>query len=330
MTATPRTLLQIVNQAQAELGLPVAATVIGNADPSTAQMLAMAQKIGEEIRDTPEDGWTTMHVEFNLAVSTPITGVTGNTSLNSPVITNVLPNTTGMIAGSHAVSGANIPTAARILSVNGANQITLTMEATGAATSEALSFARDTYSMPADFRSYSNKTFWDRTNHWELLGPDSPQADMYHRSGIFVTGPRRHFRNVGRIPALADTWRLWPPPFEIINPIQLSFEYITTDWISLQGGAAMPPSPPTYASTWANDTDIPVLDDRAMIDGVKWMFWKMKGFAYLDARQDWVDLVDRLIARDGGARNLQLGRPHRSIFLGSHLVQDGFWPQPTP
>jgi len=38
-----RTLLQIVNQAQAELGLPQSSTIIGNSDPTTVQLLAFAQ-----------------------------------------------------------------------------------------------------------------------------------------------------------------------------------------------------------------------------------------------------------------------------------------------
>jgi hypothetical protein len=118
---------------------------------------------------------------------------------------------------------------------------------------------------------------------------------------------------------------LWPPPFEISSPLQLSFEYISTDWISLQGGAANPPNPPQYASEWANDTDISALNDRALIEGLKWMFWYRKGFNALAEQAWWVDLVDRLIARDGAAPTLQLAKRVHPIFLSPANVQDGFF-----
>ena len=326
MTAAPRTLLKIIQQAQLELSLPQAATVIGNVDGTTMQMLGLAQKIGEEIRDTPEDGWTLMHAEFDLAVPSALSA-TGTTAADSPTITAVS-STAGIIDGAFMIQGAGIPTAARIVG-HTANTITMSMEATGTNVGTALNFAQDTFTLPSDFRAYSARTFWDRTNHWELIGPDSPQDDQFHRSGIFVTGPRRHFRTVGRIQGVNPTWRLWPPPFETVAPIQLAFEYLSTDWICVQGGAAIPPSPATYASEWANDTDIPVFDDRAMIDGIKWMFWEAKGFNWQGKRQDWVDLVDRLIARDGGSPTLRLARLPRNILLNSAQVPDGFWPGST-
>ena len=55
---------------------------------------------------------------------------------------------------------------------------------------------------------YIGQTWWDRTNRWALLGPDSPQIDQWHRSGIYVTGPRRHFRQIGNT---TNAWRIWPP-----------------------------------------------------------------------------------------------------------------------
>ena len=328
MTAFPRTLLQLVQQAQLELTLiPSAssiASVIGNTDGTTAAMLAAAQEIGEELRDIPEDGWTSMHVEFDLAVPAAIS-LTGNTSANLPQITGILPNTTGLAAFSFAVSGSNIPAAARILTVDNANQFTMTMEATGAATATPIAVAQDTFTLPSDFKFYSNRTFWDRTNRWELLGPDSPQMDQWHRSGIVVTGPRRHFRNIGRLQSTNPTWRLWPSPFELSSPIQLAFEYLSTDWIASQAGAITPPSPPVYTSVFANDTDVPVLNDRAMIDGIKWKYCRRKGLLWDDMRSDWMDLVDRLIANDGGSPTLQLAKRVHPIFVSPASVQDGFF-----
>ena len=328
MTAAPRTLLQMVVQAQRELGLPEAGSVVGNTDATTNQMRGILQQIGEELRDVPEDGWTSMHAEYDLAVQ-PATVLTGcTTTLNSPIVG--VPSTAGLVAGAMQVNSLAgvFPTACRLVSI-GVNQVTMSMVATATLASDTMTFAQDTYTLPADFKNYSNRTMWDRTNRWELLGPDSPQMDQWHRSGIVVTGPRRHFRNVGRIQAVNPTWRLWPPPFEITSPLQLSFEYLSTDWISLQGGAGNAPNPPVYGSEWANDTDIPVLNDRALIDGMKWMFWFRKGFNALAEQAWWVDLVDRLIARDGAAPTLQLAKRVHPIFISPANVQDGFFAGPV-
>jgi hypothetical protein len=312
-----KTLLQIVNTAQQELGLPQSSTVIGNTDFTTVQMLALLNVAGEELRDHPEEGWTAMQTEFNLVVNTPIT-TTGDTTANSPVIVNI-PSTAGLTAGSWMCSGANIPTAARILSV-GANTVTLTMNATGAAVGTALVFANDTYALPTDLKAYVHRTWWDRTNRWELLGPDSPQMDQWHRSGIVVTGPRRHWRQLGKG---SNQYRLWPQPSEIVAPIQLVFEYLSTDWVNLQNLGT------SYAAAFANDSDTPVLDDRALILSLKWRFWEQKGFNFLPKQKEYFDLVERLIARDGSAGNISLVKRQHPIFISPSSVQDGFFPGPV-
>lgn len=316
--ATPKTLLQIINTAQQELGLPLSSTIIGNTDFTTVQMLALLNAAGEELRDHPEGGWTAMQTEFNLVVNVPIT-TTGDTTANSPIITNI-PTTAGLAANTWMCSGANIPTAARIKSVDGVNQVTLTMNATGAATATSLVFSNDTYSLPSDFKSYVSRTWWDRTNRWELLGPDSPQMDQWHRSGIVVTGPRRHWRQLGKG---AAQYRIWPQPSEISTPLQLVYEYLSDSWVNV-GGTGV-----TFSPAFTTDTDTPVLDDRALILSLKYRFWQQKGYNYLPMQQDYMDWVDRLIARDGGDKNLSLVKRQHPIFISPTNVQDGFYPGPV-
>jgi hypothetical protein len=239
-------------------------------------------------------------------------------ALNSAVISNI-PNTANLLANYMMVAGSSIPAAARIASVDSPTQITMTMEATGAATGTALTFSQDTYPEPSDFNSFLNRTWWDRTNRWELLGPSSPQLDQWHLSGIVTTGPRRYFRQLG---ALANNYRIWPPPAEITNPLQLVFEYLSFNGIYVNGGS-------TTAKNFANDGDIPVLSDRAIIMGVKWRFWEQKGFDWTSKRSDYDLYVDRLIARDGGRETLSLVKRVNPIFISPANVQDGFFPGPV-
>lgn len=313
-----KTLLEIVNAAQSELGLPNSTTIIGNTDPAARQMLALLNAVGEDLRDTPEDGWTAMQTEFDLVVSVPVT-TTGDITENSAVITGI-PTTAGISASTWVVSGSSIPPAARVLSIDSATQVTMTMEATGSATATDLVFSKDTYALPSDFKAYISDTWWDRTNHWKLLGPDSPQIDQWHRSGIVATGPRRHFRQQGKG---ASQYRLWPPPAEITDPLQLVFEYLSTEWVNVLGAGT------SFATSFTDDTDTPVLDDRALIMGLKFYYWDQKGYDVTNKQNQYVDFVDRLIARDGGSTTLNLARRRNQTFVSPANIQDGFFPGPT-
>jgi hypothetical protein len=321
MSNAPRTLLQICNAVQQELGLPASTSVVGNStDFAAIQLLALANMAGEEIRDYPDGGWTSMFAEMNIVVNAPIT-TTGNTTVNSPIITNIQPNTNGLLTPVtiYVMSGNGIPVAARVKSVDSSSQVTMTMNATGTSTAEAILFVQDTYALPSDFKYYQNRSVWDRTNHWEILGPDSSQMDQWHRSGIVALGPRRHFRQIGHT---SNQYRIWPPPSEIVNPIQLAFEYISSDWVNV-GNAGT-----TTAASWQGDTDTPYLDSRLFVMWLKWKFQQAKGLAYDVFRNDAIDYMELLAARDGGAATMHLSKRVHSMFLSPSQIVDGNFPGP--
>lgn len=353
---TQRTLLNMVQTAQQELGLPQAGTIIGNTDLITNQMLGFIQADLEEIRLRNEKGWTQLQTEFNLVVSPPII-TTGDVTINSPIITNIPAGVItlifdrfnipiqdrffnniysrgtaygqGLLSYIYMVAGAGIPAAARILSIDSPTQITMTMESTGTAVGTPLTFSQDTYPGPNDFDYYINRTWWDRTNRWELLGPDSPQLDQWHRSGIVTTGPRRHWRQIG---PYGNYYRIWPPPAEITNPLQLVYEYYSTNTVLTHGGALNnPPAPQSALFTYnfENDDDTCVLDSRALIMGIKWRFWEQKGFNWMSKRREWERRVDWLAATNGGSQTLNLVKRVNPIFISPANVQDGFFPGPV-
>lgn len=318
-------LLQIIQTAQQELGLAATTQVVGSADQTTIQMFAYANQEINELRQVHD--WTALQTEYNLIVNPP-TSTTGDLTVNSAVITNI-PSTAGITAGYFMVSGTGIPAAARVLSVDSLTQVTMTMEYTGTAgvTGADLLFMQDTYPEPSDFDHFINRTWWDRTNRWELLGPDSPQLDQWHRSGIVTTGPRRHWRQLGApnstdLSVAYNNYRIWPPPgSDVTSPIQLVFEYISNAPVYVTGTS-------TRAKYFTDDTDIPALNDRAIIMGIKWRFWEQKGFDWEMKRSDYDDYVQRLIARDGGAQTLSLTPRTAPLFISGSNVQDGFFPGP--
>jgi hypothetical protein len=324
--AVPLNILQIVQAAEMELGLPVSQSVYGQlgvTDNTGIQMGALANRVIDEMRRM--NRWTALQFEFNLLVIPPI-NTTGDLQPISAVITNI-PSTAGLQPNDWAVSGPGIPVAARIQSVDSTHQVTMDMENTNVTlvTGAQIQFAKDTYQIPAGFDWFNNRTMWDRTNRWELLGPDSPQLDQWHRSGIVVTGPRRHFRVIGTqgIGPYLNAVRIWPAPAEISEPLQFVFEYLSIAAVNF-GNTNV------YAQYFTTDTDTPLLDDQALIQGIKWMFWEVKGFgSYTTMQNRWVDYVNRLIARDGAAPTLDVVKRVNPIFISPANIQDGFFPGPV-
>ena len=318
--AQPQNLLAIIQAVTGELGLVQPTQVIGATDLQTVQLYNLANREGDALRRT--HNWTAMQTLFTLEVATP-TITTGNVTLNSNTTTSGATATAELItAGIFVVSGSQIPASARITAVTTASgTMTMDMYATGTATATTLTFAQDTYPEPAGFDRFINRTAWDRTNRWELIGPDSPQTDQWHRSGIVTTGPRRHFRQTGDLSA--GTYRLWPPPQATDTPFQIAWEYISNFWVQNASG--------TNQASFLADTDVPVLDSQAIILGTKWRFAQAKSLPSAASLQlEYGDYVTQLIARDGGAPTLRAANRWDNYLLSPWNVADGNWPGNSP
>lgn len=307
-------LLQIINAALGELGLPQQTTIIGSRDPTAVQMLNLANREGNELWRARD--WTFLQTEFIINCETPITK-TGDVTENSTVVTNIVGGTSDLQAGAYAVQGIGMPGAERLVTIDSSTQVTLGMESTETALATTLTFARDTYNLPTDFDHYITNTWWDRTNHWMLVGPQSPQFDQWQRSGIVTTGPRLRWRQIGQQPT---AFRLWPPPTSTTVPDALVFEYIPNTWIITAA------SPATYISSFAADTDTPLFNPQMMILGIKWRFYQAKGFSYGALQQEHQDFVNREMGRDGGMPDLNMTRRRFPWLISSANVQDGNFP----
>lgn len=307
-------LLQIIQTACQELGLPVPVLVAGNPDPQVQQLFSLANRDGNELFRWKQDGWTSLQGECIINVLTPI-NVVGDVLRGSTLISNITPNTTGIVAQQFVVTGTGMPNSQRVIEVVDANTLRVEMEATSTAIGTDLQVVRDTYQLPSDFNNYIGDTWWDRTNFWRLIGPISPQTDQWDRSGIVTTGPRRRWRQIGHSPVV---FRLWPPPSTQDAPAALVFEYCSNGWVAGIDG--------TYKSTFTLDTDEFVLNPQMLIMGIKWRFFQIKGMAYAPLQTEYVDFVEREIGRDGGNTVMSLVRIPRQILITDGSVQDGNWP----
>lgn len=305
------TWLEIVQEACAELALVQPSTIQNATDLQTIQLGRLVNREGTELR---KRDWTELMVQYILSVPVP-TETTGTYADGATVITGV-PDTSGLLADYFIVQGDYINQDARIVSVDSSTQVTINIPTTGAATAGDITFVRDTFPQPDDYDRFINETWWDETNHWMLIGPDSPQRDQQHHSGIVTTGPRRHFRRLGRSPV---NYRLWPPISSNEEPFSLTYQYISRNWVEKADGS--------YADEMTEDTDICTLDSQAVILGLKWRWFQIKGLDYAPMQQEYLDFVDRQFANDRGAKTLRMDKNNMESFLITPAsVADGYWP----
>ena len=343
----PSTYLQIVQTACAELGLAQPSVVIGSTSLQIQQLSALMKRDLRELQQNYD--WTALQAEFDIHVAQPFQ-TTGTIIQSSYTISSIPVGGMGDFSGDFGpdfslafggldtllanpslfvINGAYIPSDTRIVSaIQVGSNIILEIDqpATGSQTGAAIVIQQDTYPGPADFDRYQNQTWWDRTNHWALMGPDSPQVDQWHRSGIVSIGPRRHWRQIGyegltQAGGSVNNWRIWPPPGATDTPIDLAYEYISTTTVLSAAGVPQ--------STFLADTDFPILDENMFILGAKWRMWQVKGYDYSAMQQEYQDYCDRKYANDGGAKTLSMSGVRANLLLSSGNVQDGNWPGPT-
>lgn len=307
-----KTLVQLVSTAQQELGLlPVATTVASATDDTTLQLFAILNRVGEDVRDAKEDGWTALQTEMIVNVVAPIVCTCTTTAL-STTITNCSQSVLG-VDDTYVVQGGSLPQGARVASNPGDGiSLVLTEEPTASASSVSITISKDTYPFPTDFEAFVHRTQWDRSRRWELRGPESPQSDQWVRSGIVATGPRRRYRQIGRTP---NAFRLWPPPTSTDTPATLVSEYRSLYWATASDGV-------TAKNGFSADADTCVFPDDVMIAGLKFYFWRTKGFNSSDLEEDFVRYRDRAMARDGSAATLSMSRRRWPIFVSPANIPD--------
>lgn len=308
------TLLEIIQTTANELGLPAPSTVTNTQDPQTIQLMALANRVCTDLYR--EYDWTDLQLEHIINIEAATTTI-GDVTEGSAIVTGI-PSTAGL-DDTYAVSAQGQPAAQRVAEVLSATSIRMEMQSTASASGTAITFGKDTYDIPEDFDRFIGQTWWDRTNQWRLIGPDSPQMDQLLRSGVFTTGPRRRFRQVGRRPA---AYRIWPPPFAggAPAPGALVFEYISRNWVQKVND--------TFADKMTADDDICLLDEQIVVMGTKWQMWRIKGFEYASMQQEYLDAVNAKFASDGGIPDLYLNRRSGPYLLTDANVVDGNYPGP--
>lgn len=315
------TLLQIIQQAYNELslGLNTPTLVIGNSDQQIMQLLALAQREGNEFYNQgfgTDSGWQALRRQYNVSIAS-VSGLAGVFTSGSPIVTGITPNTTGVTSAMQAVATSFIPVETLVQSIDSSTQITMAANATAttpAGTTSSFFCGQAAYALPTDFGYFMSQTFWDRAFRWQLLGPIDAQEWQVLKSGISPTGPRRRFRiynnifNIDPVPGFSSSDN---------GSIEVA-EYYSNGWCQSTGGTAG-----TIQTTWTTDTDNYCLDDQAMITGIVWRYLRAKRLGYDEEKRTYDLLSERLMARDGGSRSLPLNASASGIrLLNSTNVPD--------
>jgi len=300
-----RSFLELVQAACDEIGIPQPASIVGNVDDQSRQILALANREGKEFFAYANDfgGWQNLQKEY-IFTTTALPSTTGDTTSGSPVITNI-PSTVGITALTWTVTGESIPYQAKVISVDSPTQVTIDRVASETSVGTDLTFGQAAYSLPSDFEYFVQKTYWDTSFRWQLLGPISAQEKNVLRYGISPSGPRRKFYIMQNLLWLDPT----PPDDEYI-----AFDYYSNAWCTSSGGTAQ--------TAWLADTDLYKLDEDCFIQGMKWRYLRSKGLDYAEELNSYEKDRERVRGRDGGNRDLPLNARTGLKLLSSDQVPD--------
>jgi len=295
------TMLQLIQAATGEMGLSVPTFVAGNTAQDTIQQLALLNAVGSELQR--EYDWQRLQTEYRF--TTQYLSTTGTVAANSAVVTG-LGSTTGLDS-TYMVSGTGINQDTYVLTNDSSTQVTLTQAATVSAT-ETIVFGKTKYSMPSDFDRQTNRTHYDKSKRWEMLGPETAQEWQWLKSSYISTGPRLRYRIMG------GYFQIWPM---IATPEYIGFEYVSKNWALDASNSGK--------SAFTVDTDTCIFPDRLMIAGLKAKYFEVKGFDSSKYQADYERQRSIAQATDKGAKTLSMAPQMAGILITqANLPDSGF------
>ena len=291
----------MVQQVAAELNLSVPTYVIGNQSQDVQQILALMNGAGYDL--VKEYDWQALQVQYRFytqAINCNGTTVNGTTLLTVPNTINI-----SAVDKQWQITGYNINQDTNVVTANNStHQITMSQMASGTGTG-AIVLAQTAYDLPFDFENITNRTQWDKTKHWESLGPEDAQQWQWLKSGYISTGPRIRWR------ILDNQFQVWPP----MNTNEyLGWEYKSNGYARGADGAVK--------TSFTADSDTSVLDSRIMVLLTKMKYWGIKGFDTTVVSQDYQRYLSVAKANDKGAPNLSFAPYPSKVLIGYANIPD--------
>ncbi len=203
------------------------------------------------------------------------------------------------------MQGVGIPNATYVTGVPSATTVSINYEPTEAQVDGGLTFQKVKYGLPADYYSSVNRTHWDKSKRWEMLGPESAQQWEWLLSGYISTGPRIRYRLLGKY------FQIWPG----MNAGELlGFEYRSNAWAESAAGAAK--------TSMTADNDTCIYPDRVMVLSTKLKYFEAKGFDTTAIFRDYLAELETAVAQDTGAANLSFAPRPGTVLIGYDNIPD--------
>ena len=173
------------------------------------------------------------------------------------------------------------------------------------------------YPVPDDYRYFTDQTQWDRTNHWPLLGPKSPQEWAFIKGALVAALPRIRYRiQNGLI-------KTWPVLTSTSSPstVSIAMEYVSKNWVRPITRDPVTPD----RDMILEDTDTVMYDPWLLVKFVKLKFYELKGLNTAGVQGEFMRIFNSLTGKDTGAEILSLSRTPISSLLTSRAIPDGSW-----
>lgn len=294
------TLLQNIQDVCLELGLPVPTVVASTTDETVKQLQALLNRVGDTL--TTENNWQVLAKEYRFStVSYQYTGqidTVGQTTITD------LSSTTGLDTD-FQVTGTGILQDTFVTSVDGTT-VNLNIPTTNTAPAgTTYTFGQVSYDMPSDYQRTVNKTQYNKTNRWSVIGPKSSQEWQWLKASYITTGPRMRYRIMG------NKFTIWPMA---TTQVTLGFEYQSNAWVESAAGVAK--------TTATVDTDTFLFPDRLLVLGTKLKYFEIKGFDTTTLYSDYQRELSKFKAQDAGADTLSMAPRYPNILLTQNNLPD--------
>ena len=293
------TMLQLVQQVTAELNLAVPSYVVGNPSQDVQQILALMNRAGYDL--IKEYDWQALEVEYRF-YTTAIT-TTCNTT-NGTYLLNNIPSTAGLDS-TYSIVGTSIPQDTYVNNVIDSTSLTTTQLASATSVGGTVTFSKTIYPLPADYETITDNTHWDKTKHWQMLGPCDAQQWQWLKSGYISTGPRVRWRILG------NTFQIWPP---YNTQEYLGFEYRSKGWVRNAAGDVL--------NSFQNDSDTSILDSAVIAILTKLKYFQIKSFDTTSLQQDYIRYLNVAKANDKGSATLSFAPQPSAVLIGWANIPD--------
>ncbi|MDO8707028.1 MAG: hypothetical protein Q7J84_19035 [Sulfuricaulis sp.] len=280
-------------------------TLVGNTNQDIVQILALINAEGDALAH--EKDWQAQQIQYIFTATTyEYTGTVTSGSTSVTAMSSVTGLTTNPTY--FQVTGEGIPQDCFITAASGTT-VTLAQAATESGTAVTLTFSQILFAPPSDFDRQIDRTHWDKSKHWEMLGPSTPQQREWLRSGYISTGPRIRYSYMG------GYFMIWPP---LGTTESLSFEYVSKYWVLATAPTLLTPTKQSFTV----DTDTCIFPDALMRALIKLKYFEVKGFDTTAYYRDYTQQRDMAKANDGGSQTLSMNPRQASILIGWDQIPD--------